>query len=212
MSEASESAPNNAAVAAQTASPSPDKMRDRILTHATRLFAERGYGSTAVREIAEAVGCTKPALYYHFGSKEQLFLSALREVTDRLTSLLDDELDDDRGSTEFRLIRGVARFLQHVREHPRAMALLMRADLRPEPDQPTFDFASIRTSHQKRVRELLRQGIARGEIRGDIDVEDAAYGITGMVDLRVQLWLQGERLETDLPERIVTLFMRGVSS
>ncbi len=39
---------------------------------AARLFAERGYDATSVREIVEAAGVTKPTLYYHFGSKEGL--------------------------------------------------------------------------------------------------------------------------------------------
>jgi AcrR family transcriptional regulator len=43
-----------------------------IARTAARLFAERGYDATSVREIVEAAGVTKPTLYYHFGSKEGL--------------------------------------------------------------------------------------------------------------------------------------------
>ena len=50
-----------------------EEVRGRIIREATRLFAERGYAATSVREIAEAVGVTKPTLYYHFGSKDGLF-------------------------------------------------------------------------------------------------------------------------------------------
>ena len=39
---------------------------------AARLFAERGYEATSVREIVEAAGVAKPTLYYHFQSKEGL--------------------------------------------------------------------------------------------------------------------------------------------
>lgn len=44
--------------------------RQRVLRAAARLFAERGYDAVSVREIVEAAGLTKPAMYYHFGSKE----------------------------------------------------------------------------------------------------------------------------------------------
>lgn len=53
-------------------------MRDRILTCARSLFANRGFDATSVRQIAEAVGVTVPALYYHFDSKRAL-LTALAE-------------------------------------------------------------------------------------------------------------------------------------
>jgi AcrR family transcriptional regulator len=53
---------------------------------AARLFADRGYAATSVREIVEAAGCAKPTLYYHFQSKEGL-ASALLTVP--LSNLVD---------------------------------------------------------------------------------------------------------------------------
>lgn len=44
--------------------------RAQVLRAAARLFAERGFDAVSVREVVEAAGVTKPALYYHFGSKE----------------------------------------------------------------------------------------------------------------------------------------------
>ena len=46
--------------------------RERLLEAATQLFAERGYAATGVAAICEAAGVAKPALYWHFGSKEEL--------------------------------------------------------------------------------------------------------------------------------------------
>ena len=47
--------------------------RERILEVALDLFVEQGYDKTSLREIAEQVGVTKAALYYHFASKEAIF-------------------------------------------------------------------------------------------------------------------------------------------
>jgi AcrR family transcriptional regulator len=47
--------------------------RDRILAAALDLFVAQGYEKTSLREIAEQVGVTKAALYYHFASKEEIF-------------------------------------------------------------------------------------------------------------------------------------------
>lgn len=46
--------------------------RERILDVALELFTEHGYDSTSLRQIAERLGLTKAALYYHFESKEDL--------------------------------------------------------------------------------------------------------------------------------------------
>ena len=56
----------------------------RILDAAIPLFARLGYGSASVRELAEAAGVTKPTLYYHFGSKEDLFHELVRYHLDEL--------------------------------------------------------------------------------------------------------------------------------
>jgi len=60
----------------------PKDTRERILDVATDLFIEIGYDKTSLREIAERVGVTKAALYYHFESKEAIFRTLLQPVLD----------------------------------------------------------------------------------------------------------------------------------
>ncbi|ADL48756.1 MULTISPECIES: TetR/AcrR family transcriptional regulator [Micromonospora] len=55
--------------------------RERIQAVALELFTEQGYEKTSLREIAERLGVTKAALYYHFKSKDEI-----------VTSLVDDRL------------------------------------------------------------------------------------------------------------------------
>ena len=56
-----------------------NQTRAEILRHAATLFAQRGYDAVSVREIVQAAGCTKPALYYHFGSKQGVALALFNE-------------------------------------------------------------------------------------------------------------------------------------
>jgi AcrR family transcriptional regulator len=53
----------------------PKPTRERILDVALDLFTEQGYDQTSLREIAEQLGFTKAALYYHFASKEAIFMA-----------------------------------------------------------------------------------------------------------------------------------------
>lgn len=62
--------------------------RERIPIVALRLFAEKGYEATSMREIAEHLGITKPALYYHFDSKEAIVRELLRELLDQVAELV----------------------------------------------------------------------------------------------------------------------------
>lgn len=53
--------------------------RGRLLASARKVFAERGYQAASVDLVSERAGCTKGALYHHFGSKEGLMLELLGE-------------------------------------------------------------------------------------------------------------------------------------
>ncbi len=83
--------------AAGSPSPTPDRPRrkgeitaERILDAAERLFAERGYGATTLRDVAAAVGIRNPSLYNHFSSKDSLYAAVLergiRPVLDMLAA------------------------------------------------------------------------------------------------------------------------------
>ncbi len=56
------------------ADPTPDT-RQRILDVALDLFTEQGFDGTSLRQIAEQLGVTKAALYYHFESKDDILMA-----------------------------------------------------------------------------------------------------------------------------------------
>jgi AcrR family transcriptional regulator len=59
-----------------------DDNRTKLMDSAEALFAERGYLQTSVRDIAAGAGVRTPSVYYHFGSKEKLLVTLLRERFD----------------------------------------------------------------------------------------------------------------------------------
>jgi AcrR family transcriptional regulator len=62
--------------------------RERIQEIALELFAEQGYEKTSLREIAERLGVTKAALYYHFKSKEDIVRSFVEDYRAELEQLI----------------------------------------------------------------------------------------------------------------------------
>lgn len=63
--------------------------RARILQVALELFTEQGYEATSLREIAERLGVTKAALYYHFKTKEDIAAALLSSFLPALDDLID---------------------------------------------------------------------------------------------------------------------------
>lgn len=63
--------------------------RARVEQAALRLFAEEGVSETSLQKIADALGVTKAAVYWHYRSKDEIVLAALRPALDELERLAD---------------------------------------------------------------------------------------------------------------------------
>jgi AcrR family transcriptional regulator len=70
------------------AEPSKGSTRERIQQIALDLFAEQGYDKTSLREIADKLGVTKAALYYHYKTKEEILASALEDYMAEVAELI----------------------------------------------------------------------------------------------------------------------------
>ena len=75
-------------IGADEADSGPDA-RTRIQEVALDLFIEHGYDKTSLREIAEALGVTKAALYYHFPTKDDIVKSLIDDHLTRFTALIE---------------------------------------------------------------------------------------------------------------------------
>ncbi|HTJ38228.1 MAG TPA: helix-turn-helix domain-containing protein [Dactylosporangium sp.] len=68
--------------------PRTSETAERIRAAALELIAEKGVQQASLREIAERVGITKPALYYHFASREELLRGLVQPLVDDVEELL----------------------------------------------------------------------------------------------------------------------------
>ncbi|MUM18972.1 TetR/AcrR family transcriptional regulator [Mycobacterium sp. CBMA271] len=76
--------------------PAATKTRERIQDVARDLFAERGLRNTSLQDIAARLEITKPALYYHFSSRDDLVRSIVRPMVDDLEEFLAARTPGDR--------------------------------------------------------------------------------------------------------------------
>ena len=101
------------------------KTKNRIVAEAEKLFSQKGYASTSIREIISAAKVNLSAIHYHFGSKESLFLEIVRlrleGVNQRRAELLNDILEESKnGKPSARNI--VTAFLSPITEMHRTQS------------------------------------------------------------------------------------------
>lgn len=185
-------------------------LRARILRVSVRLFADRGFGPTSMREVALAAGCTKPALYYHFGSKEALFRATVEQCLDGLLPLV-AQASATKGSVRDRILALAQGVFTATHSDPESMRMMLVMQTRPDKGQPDIDFARYHERNQALILRLFAEGIATGEVREDVNLEDAVLALLGALHSRAFLALKGLASSEDSPARIVDLLFRGLA-
>jgi AcrR family transcriptional regulator len=100
--------------------------REQILDVAVQVFARNGFHDTSMNDVAEAAGVTKPVLYQHFDSKQDLYLELIREVGARmLTSIAKATAGAPDGKAQTEL--GFQAYFRWVAEDRDAFMLLFGA-------------------------------------------------------------------------------------
>lgn len=191
-------------------------VKSRLLQAAVKLFVSRGYAATSVREIVEEAGVTKPVLYYHFGSKEGLYLHVMEAAFRQMAGIV--EADMARGESPRVRLRRLADDLFALFEtHVDEARLWYAIYYGPPQGAPFFDFDSNHKKVVDAVRRLLEEGIAAGEFApGNLD--DLTWIYLGVFNMALELRLIGEHPELGdadykrMLELVMDGFARGVGS
>src|SRR6478672_2414065 len=97
--------------------------KQQVLRAAMKLFSERGLDGTSIRDIARESGYTNPALYKHFGGKEELAVHLFETCHRRVWTKCKDAIDAAEGP-DGKLEAYVGQILELVDEHPEVIAFL----------------------------------------------------------------------------------------
>ncbi len=108
-----------------------DQRRKQLLEFAREVFAERGFHATAMDEIAERAGVTKPVLYQHFPNKRALYIELLTDTGDQLLRMLATATGAASSGRE-RVELGFRAYFRFVIEHRTSFRLLFGSAIRTD--------------------------------------------------------------------------------
>ena len=156
------------------------KTRERLLRAAVCVFDRKGYAAASVREIVEMAGVAKPALYYHFGSKERLLTAVLEEASRAFERVTDRALLRT-GTARERLYALCADLHGLFQEHVPVVRVAHAVFFGPVEVAPAFDFTTFDRRMESTVRRIVEEGQAAGEITGAAAPSDVALVIMGII-------------------------------
>lgn len=166
--------------------PAPRTRREEIVAAAAKFFAESGYHTVGMRDVAEAVGIRGASLYNHFRSKEdilfQIAMSVTRSSVEGYMVVLDEP-----GTPSERLSALLRGHVIHVAERRVEYKVITSEvkELSLERRNQVYDYTRY---YQRRVRDVVMAGARAGELQVDnprlasVALMDMLNGISGWFD------------------------------
>ncbi len=175
---------------------------DRAILDATiALLAQQGFARMSIERVALRAGVGKPTIYRRWPSKVDLVIAALsRPGTDRPTL--------SEGSVRQRLTSLIEELCASVRKEPaKSVLVTLVAEIPRDPELASAVREVFLAKRRETVYALLREGVAGGELRADLDPELASDALVGPIMLRVLL--TGGRITPSLGATLVDAFYDG---
>jgi AcrR family transcriptional regulator len=176
-----------------------------ILEAATELFIELGYDGLCVEGVAARAGVSKATIYRRYPSKADLLIAAAAELGRSAKGPIPDtgSLREDLRA----LGLGYRRLLEDSDAGRAIPAMIVARHRDPELADAHAAFIAERRAE---AADIVRRGVARGEIRADADVELVIDLVAG--PLFYKILINGTALEDDYVDRLVDSVLLAFSS
>ncbi|MDT7726840.1 MAG: TetR/AcrR family transcriptional regulator, cholesterol catabolism regulator [Actinomycetota bacterium] len=185
--------------------------RAELLALSAKLFAERGYVSTTVRDIADAAGILSGSLYHHFDSKESIADEIITGFLDELFGTYGEIVAAGHGPRET-LEAVVAASFDSIHRRPAEVAIYQN-EAKHLMQLPRFGYLNQRNAEFRKLwNTILTDGVRDGVFRADLDVELVYRFIRDTVWVAVR-WYNpdGTLSASDVAKQYLGILLDGIA-
>jgi AcrR family transcriptional regulator len=189
-----------------------EEKRRQILDAAVRTFAEKGYHSTRVGDIAEEAGVAYGLVYHYFASKEDVLETIFRDTwTELLAAIRDVEESEQPAAEQLRQVSAI--LLRSWRRQPDLVRVLVREVARsPGVQQRVDEIGEVFDA----LERVIARGQRVGELRDDLDPRLASWILYGAIEEILTGWVLGQLPDGDeevarAERTVVSLVVSGLS-
>ena len=187
----------------------PDKPQ-QIIEAAIRVFARNGYYHSRVSDIAREAGIASGTIYLYFRTKDDILVTLFREKMAAWVEFVRREITGEADAVA-RLRKLVLLHFSVLEQHP-DLAEVVQVELRQ--GHKFFRGASAHevSAYFALIQSILEEGMAAGQIRGDVSAKIATKMLFGAMDQMATSWVLGKRgyRLAEAADAVATIFLRGV--
>ena len=202
-----------------TTSPAPpnsyhahrERQRRRILSAAQKLFDEEGIDRVTVAEIVSAAGIRASTLYEYFSNKDEIVWALVEEVMVEGSEDAIRAMESVNGPVLAKIGALFRAFEDELTEHPERVRFLAQFDAMYARDWTVERLLALEDkiipSRLKGLADLVREGIADGSLRSDLDPDLTMHSILNtVIGAQRRLASLGKRVEEEYGQPIHRLF------
>jgi AcrR family transcriptional regulator len=193
-----------------TKSNPPRRRHVEVLEAAARVFHEKGYESTSIQDIAEAVGILKGSLYYYIRSKEDLLYEIIKAVhEDALANI--KHIEEMEGDSLQKVRAFITSHLIFNAKNLTKMGVFFH-DFRSLSGERRQTIVEARDIYDELVRRLIREGQEQKIICPDIDPKSATFAIMGTLNWIYQWYKPDGKLSAvAIADEFADLIVNGLA-
>jgi AcrR family transcriptional regulator len=183
--------------------------KQEIMEAAARLFRDKGYSATSMRDLAKAVNLKASSLYNHIGSKEEILQIICFENARRFLDAMKKVEQSEDTITE--KIEALIHFHIQVATEDVTSVTAFNDEWRHLSGEELDRFKGLRKDYEERFKHILKAGMEKGVLK-DSDPTVTLYTLLSAVR-----WLHdwyrsgGTKTPADISKTITTLLLRGLS-
>jgi AcrR family transcriptional regulator len=188
--------------------------RQLLLHAALKCFSARGYSATSVQEIVDAANVSKPAMYYYFADKADIFQAVVDSAHDERYSLMQAAASKGRTTPE-KLEEILAQLFEYSLRNKEVLRLTFATAFSAPGDAPHLGHCREKGRRNfEFVKSLVEAGQRSGELTRAFTAEELAMSIYGQVNsyIMIRLLMPDCPLNRETAQRIVSLFLKGAGS
>jgi len=181
-----------------------------IIEVAYRLFADKGYNNTSIRDICKTMNISKSGIYHYIKSKEDLFNQVEKYVYDDFEGLFKDEEYNSLTDLKKRIQRFIHEFVRLVLANKNVVFILIERSIVQGEGEFAGECKERRDNFLNNLRRLLREAENAGMSYGDIDITVAAFILLSMITW-LSMWFdpKGKINVDELSKSVSNFFVRG---
>lgn len=153
----------------------------QILEAAEKLFADKGFEGTSVRDIAEGAGVNLAMISYYFGSKEKLMEAMFTYRSSSSLMQLEEMVQDNTHTPIQKVEKLIDRYIDKLLNHQCFLRIMVREQMVNNNGSIAESLQEVKRRNQALIKELIAQGQRNGDFKKHVDVPLLMITLVGTI-------------------------------